>query len=96
MTKTQSPMPFPIHLSVENGNEATSATTLLTRFIERAAQTFELTLIAPPSGTTSHAESTLSVPFAERENIRIFFNIFASEMDDEYGTGFYFHMESAF
>lgn len=37
-----------------------------------------------------------ALPFAHREHIRIAFNLFAADMDDQHGTGLYFHMESAF
>lgn len=88
-------MPFPVHISVENRLGNTSATTLLHRFIEQAEQSFDVTVMTPPSGTDSQAEAIISVPFADRERIRIAFNIYASEAEDIHGAGLYFHMESA-
>lgn len=98
MTKTHSPMPFPVHLSVENRSDKACAKTLLDSFIEQMTHKYELITLIPSSGTSSQAEATISVPFADREHIRIDFNIYASEMEDTYGagTGLYFHMESAF
>ena len=96
MDKRPSPIPFPVHISVENRLKNMSASTLLDRFIEQASQSFELTVMSPPAGTDTQAEATISVPFADREHIRIAFNIYASETEDTYGQGLYFHMESAF
>ncbi|MBR6202270.1 MAG: hypothetical protein IKQ62_04625 [Bacteroidaceae bacterium] len=96
MDKTPSPMPFSLHISVENRTATASAPDLLSRFIQQAAQQYELTVTAPPSGTTASAQATITVPFAHREHIRILFNIFAADMEEEHGTGLYFHMESAF
>ena len=45
---------------------------------------------------TNQAEATIAIPFPDRENIRIDFNIFASEVEDEGYHSLYFHMESAF
>ena len=96
MNKTHSTMTFPVHISVENKCENTSAITLLERFMEEAGKKFDLTILEVPSGDTMNAEAVIAVPFADRENIRIDFNIYASEVEDEHGTGLYFHMESAF
>ncbi|MDE5739390.1 MAG: hypothetical protein K2H92_03645 [Bacteroidaceae bacterium] len=95
MEKRQPLMPFPVHISVENCLGNTTATTLLHRFIEQAKQSFDVTVMTPPSGTDSQAEAIISVPFADRERIRIAFNIYASEAEDIHGVGLYFHMESA-
>lgn len=89
-------MTFPVHISVENKCENTSAITQLGRFMEEASKKFDLTIVKTLSGDTMNAEAVIAVPFADRENIRIDFNIFASEVEDEHGTGLYFHMESAF
>ncbi len=96
MDKKQSPMPFPVHISVENRLEDLNATTLLGGFIEQASQSFNLTIVTPLTGSDSQADATISVPFADREHIRIAFNIYASEIEDAHGLGLYFHMESAF
>lgn len=96
MDKKQSPMPFPVHISVENRLEDLNATTLLGGFIEQASQSFNLTIVTPLTGSDSQADATISVPFADREHIRIAFNIYASEVEDAHGLGLYFHMESAF
>lgn len=95
MDKTHSSIPFPVHISVENSSDTISATTLLKQFIEQASQRYQLTLIAPPSGTHQQADAIISVPFPHREHIRIDFNIFASDIEDLHGSHFYFHMESA-
>ena len=101
---------FPVKVSVESkGNGADSASmsqtsnqptrsalTLLSRFVEEAQQKFQLTIVTSPTGDPHFAEATIAVPFPDREHIRIHFNIFASEMEDQHGTGLYFHMESAF
>ena len=96
MNKTHSTATFPVHVSVKNKCENIDATCLLGQFIEQASETFDLTLKEPLSGNKWDAEAVFAVPFAEREHIRIRFNIFASEMDYKYGQGLYFHMESAF
>lgn len=96
MDKRQSPMPFPVHISVENRLEDLNATTLLGGFIEQASQSFNLTIVTPLTGSDSQADATISVPFADREHIRIAFNIYASEVEDAHDLGLYFHMESAF
>ena len=96
MDKKQSPMPFPVHISVENRLEDLNATTLLGGFIEQASQSFNLTIVTPLTGSDSQADATISVPFVDREHIRIAFNIYASEVEDAHGLGLYFRMESAF
>lgn len=81
---------------------------LLARFVKEAAITYDLLLPhedAEPSRTAaqtssggSTAEMRIAVPFADRENIRISYNIFASTIDEECGDDgiFHFHMESDF
>lgn len=96
MNKTHSTMTFPVHISVENKCEETSAITLLEDFMEEASKKFEVTLVEKPSGNIQKAEAVIAVPFADRENIRVVFNIYASEAEDKHGAGLYFHMESAF
>jgi len=89
-------MAFPVHVSVENKCNDASAINLLERFIEQASKKFNLTIVKNLSGNTSYAEMVVAVPFADRENIRVDFNIFASEVEEEHRMGLYFHMESAF
>lgn len=96
MNKTHSTMTFPVHISVENKRDGTSAIDLLKRFVEEANKKFDLTIVETLSGNAQKAEAVIAVPFADRENIRVDFNIFASDVEDEHGTGLYFHMESAF
>jgi hypothetical protein len=55
-----------------------------------------LAIVKALSGNTQQAEAVIAVPFADRETIRVDFNIYASEMEDKHGMGLYFHMESAF
>lgn len=62
------------------------------RFVTEAQGQFNLQLHQKPT----QGEAVISVPFADRENVRIAFNIFASQADEEDGEGLYFHMESAF
>ena len=87
---------FPVHITVDASHHTSDALQLLNRFIILMQKKYALAIISSPTGTPPHAEATLSVPFPDRENIRIDFNIFTSEMEDEHGTGLYFHMESAF
>ena len=97
--KKQQPYPkghFPVHLSVTAKGTTADPLSLLQQFIQRVEVKYPLAIQQPPSGTPSLAEAILSVPFPDRENIRIDFNLFSSEMDDTYGSTLYFHMESAF
>ena len=96
MNKTHSTMTFPVHISVENKCDSTNAITLLECFMEEANKKFDMTIVETLSGNEQKAEAVIAVPFIDRENIRIAFNIYASKVEDEHGTGLYFHMESAF
>ena len=87
---------FPVHINVMSKNKNADALSLLKQFIKRMEEKYPLAIQAEPSGEASQAEATISVPFPQRENIRIDFNIFSSEMEDTLGTPLYFHMESAF
>lgn len=70
---------------------------LIDRFILLAKEKYDLRIISDSQITKANqAEATIAVPFPDRENIRIDFNIFASEAEDEGGSNLYFHMESAF
>ena len=87
---------FPVHISVTAKSTNANTLSLLQQFIQRMEAKYTLAIQQAPSGTPSLAQATISVPFPDRENIRIDFNIFASEMEDVHGQGLYFHMESAF
>ena len=87
---------FPVRISVKRGSEGCSALTLIDAFLAQSKQKYPLTLLEAATGDDSYAEAVIAVPFPEREHIRIDFNIFASEMEDRFGAGLYFHMESAF
>ena len=101
---------FPLHISVcdrccrsvsENKDECTENLTakILNRFISFAKGKYDLHVILQPENKeTQQAEALIAVPFPDRENIRIDFNIFASEVDREYNddTRFEFRMESAY
>lgn len=87
---------FPVHITVTAPTGTSDALQLLNHFISQMQAKYPLALIAAPTGSPTHAETTLSVPFPHREHIRIDFNIFASEAEEQHGTGLYFHMESAF
>lgn len=87
---------FPVHIIVEGKNTKADALVLLGKFSDQTLQKHPSSVVEQPIGDDTHAEAVISVPFSDRENIRIEFNIFASEMEDEYGIGLYFYMESAF
>ena len=87
---------FPVHIIVEGKNTMADALCLLEQFIEQSREKHPSAVVKQPTGNSTHAEAFITVPFPDRENIRIEFNIFASDMEDEHGTGLYFYMESAF
>ena len=87
---------FPLHLTVTAKGTTADSPSLLQQFIQRMEAKYSLAIQQSPSGTPSLAEAIISVPFPDRENIRIDFNLFASEMESIHGNGLYFHMESAF
>jgi hypothetical protein len=87
---------FPVHISVTGESTHGDALSLLEKFIQQAGEKYPLAIQQSPTGDATKAEATLSVPFPDRENIRIDFNIFASDMESIHGNGLYFHMESAF
>lgn len=87
---------FPVHIIVERKNTKADALYLLKKFIDQSGEKHPSAVVKQPTGDVIHAEAFISVPFPDRENIRIEFNIFASDMENEYGTGLYFYMESAF
>ena len=87
---------FPVSISVEDRNTYGNASILLEKFIQQAEEKYPLVIVKQSQGDASHAQAVVSIPFPDREHIRIDFNIFASEAENEYGQGLYFHMESAF
>ena len=87
---------FPVHISVTGKSMNGDALSLLEKFVEQSGEKYPLAILEKPSGEATKAEATISVPFPDRENIRIDFNIFASDMEETCGTELYFYMESAF
>lgn len=87
---------FPLHLTIDDRQSDCNAIELLKEFIKKMAEKYSLTIVEEPSSDTTKAQAVISVPFPHREDIRIDYNIFASEMEDRFGAGLYFHMESAF
>ena len=66
-----------------------NANKVLARFLNSALEKYDLRLISLSGGNLHNAiprdaEAVIAVPFAERENIRVDFNVFASEVQDEY------------
>ena len=87
---------FPLHLTIDSSKSDGDAIMLLQTFIRKAAEKYALAIVEEPSGDATQAQTIISVPFPHREDIRIDYNIFASEMEEEHGSGLYFHMDSAF
>lgn len=100
---------FPVHISIHENTQKKEISAkdyvlhqldvkqLIDRFILFAKEKYDLHIISNSQIIkTNQAEATIAVPFPDRENIRIDFNIFASEVEDEGGCNLYFHMESAF
>lgn len=87
---------FPLLVQVWDKGTKGLALQLLQEFVAQAANEYMLSVLRAPEGDGAFAETVCSVPFPDRERIRISFNIFASEKEDEFGDNFVFHMESAF
>ncbi|MBQ9362263.1 MAG: hypothetical protein IJT97_02460 [Bacteroidaceae bacterium] len=94
---------FRIKISVE-GLQYTDAQAVLNSFIQSVKAKYELGICEETnSGSLSdqqaatHAEAILTVPFSERESVRIDYNIFAAQFEDEHpeDSDVYFRMESA-
>ena len=95
---------FPLHLTItSNGCEkpddtressTLNLTDILAQFITQASEHYALSVLTSPFGTPTRAEAIISVPFPDRERIRIDYNIFASDMEAQHGPHLYFHMES--
>ena len=80
---------FPIRITVGTG--------LAERFINEAGQKHSIAIVLPPKPTDEqHEEAVIAVPFADKEMLRVDFNIFAYEMEAEYGVKTEFLMESAY
>lgn len=79
---------FPIRICVGTG--------LSERFIEEARQNHSIAIVQQtrPKGDSAE-EAVIAVPFADKEMLRVDFNIFASEMEREHGVKTAFLMESA-
>ena len=86
---------FPVHISVTGKSMHGDALSLLEKFVEQAGEKYPLAILEKPSGEATKAEATISVPFPDRENIRIDFNIFASDMEETCGKDPHFYMGSA-
>ena len=79
---------FPIRITVGTG--------LVERFIEEASQRHSITIVQQPRKTDErHEEVVIAVPFADKEMLRVDFNIFAAEMEREHGMKTEFLMESS-
>lgn len=88
---------FPLRIRAVRKLGSEDASELLSKFIDWAAEKYALIRIEPLCGGKEQAEAVISVPFPDRERIRIDFNIYASQTDEAAGTeSIYFHMESAF
>jgi len=90
--------PFKIRISIF-GLQHTNAAQILSDFIAYARNNYEVDLLDEIYTNCAHeqAETIVAVPFAEREHVRIDFNIFASEFDNTHPDekNSYFKMESA-
>ena len=86
---------FPVHISVTGKSMNGDALSLLEKFVEQAGEKYPLAILEKPSGEATIAEATISVPFPDRENIRIDFNIFSIDMEETCVKDLYFYMESA-
>jgi len=96
-------LPFRLKISVE-GLQHIDAQTVLNQFVCSARAKYELGISddsdsdsLPGRQAVTHAETIITVPFAERENVRIDYNIFAAlfESDHPEESCVYFKMESA-
>ena len=90
---------FPLHISVDKlrgghsggdiHDHRANAIKTLTRFIYLEMQKYDLRLIDLQGGNLHNAiprdaEAIIAVPFDKKEDVRVDFNIFASEFEDEY------------
>ncbi len=90
--------PFQIQISIL-GLQHTNAAQVLSEFIQSIQKKYPVEITEEIYTNCAHTQAKviLAIPFSERENVRIDFNIFSSEFDslhpDESAT--YFKMESA-
>lgn len=90
---------FPVRIAVDglrgghSGDDINkhrlNANKALVRFIAKAMHKYDLQLIDIQAGglhnaIPRHAEAVIAVPFPDRENIRVDFNIYASELESEF------------
>lgn len=78
---------FPVRITVGIG--------LTERFINETKQRHSIAIVQPPRPTDDeYEEAVIAVPFADKEMLRVDFNIFASEMESEHGARTEFLMSS--
>jgi len=102
---------FPLRISIDklrgghSGDDINkhrpNAIKLLARFLFEASEKYDLKLIDIQGGNLHNAiprqaEAVIAVPFPDKENIRVDFNIFSSEIGEEYHDeeSMYLFMES--
>lgn len=90
---------FPVRISVDKlrgghsgddiNKHRSNANKVLTRFIYSAMQKYDLQLCDLQGGNLHnaiprHAEAVIAVPFPDKEQLRVDFNVFASDFEGEY------------
>ena len=95
---------FLLKISVE-GLQHTDAQALLSHFVRSERDQYGLSIseetdrdsLPHPRQAVAHAETLISIPFTEKETVRIHFNIFASQFESEHPEepNVFFRMESA-
>ncbi len=87
---------FQIKISVDRLQHVNAAEAL-SLFITSMQSKYTLRTHATPKGNGSYAETILTLPFGDREHIRIDFNLFAAQFEAEHPEekDVYFKMESA-
>ena len=90
---------FPLHIVVDglrgghSGDDINkhrlNANKALVRFLDQAMHKYDLQLCDIQAGglhnaIPRHAEAVIAVPFADKENVRVDFNIYSSELEAEY------------
>ena len=87
---------FQIKISIEKLHQ-TNAVEVITLFITSMQSKYTLRVSQAPQGHVSCAEAILTLPFSDRERIRIDFNIFTAQFESEHPEerDAYFKMESA-
>jgi len=89
---------FALRICVDD-KSGNTAQQVLEQFIHTISPKYDLQVIQLPTPLQPDAhrtEAVIAVPFPDKENVRIDFNIFASEVEDQCGDAFryYFYMES--